>query len=119
MTLEYVTSAKETLSWKIMRVFTILNLYLYNIPGCFSLQIQSLLIIKINLSLYIIKKCTRDSTQQSSSFTYNITVFVYLFIENSGCIPLIWFTSSIYTDFNSRCMFTLIVILAVDVWCIS
>lgn len=44
---------------------------------------------------------------------------VYLFIENSGCIPLIRFTSSTYTDLNSKCMLTLIVILAVDVWCIS
>lgn len=80
MTMEYVTSAKETSTETIRRVFTILNLYLCNSSGCFSLQMQSLLITKINLiavemhSTWTVQKW--DSSQKSS-FTYTITVSVY------------------------------------------
>ena len=115
MTLQYVTSAKENLSGKIMRVFTILNLYLYNSSGYYSLQIQSLLIIKINLIAVEMHMEQYAAITQFHLHYHN----VYLFIENSGCILLIWFTSSIYADFNSRCVFTLTVILAVDTWHIS
>jgi len=102
MTLEDVISAKETLSRKIKRVSTIQILYLYNSSGHFSLQIQSLLVIKINFT----------PVEMHTGYYTEIVKFllqyhsVSLFIENSGCIPLVWFTSSIYTDFNLRCVFT-------------
>lgn len=114
MTLERVTSAKETLSGKIMRVFTILNLYLYN-SGYFSLKVQSLLIIKTNFIAVEIRM-----GQYTAIIKFHLQYdSVYLLIENSGCIPLIWFILSIYTDFNSRCRLTLTVTLAVDTWHIS